>query len=114
MNGIATDEYSAWRLSEADAFSAAFPSTLSPVLFQGFVLAVTVIREAAEEIRCYMRDKEVNSQIYSKLTGRGECWVGCVGLCWELHGPGTAWLPAGAALGLTVQPAAASMELPCG
>uniref|UniRef100_A0A8C9FMD7 P-type ATPase N-terminal domain-containing protein n=1 Tax=Pavo cristatus TaxID=9049 RepID=A0A8C9FMD7_PAVCR len=49
----------------------------------GFVLAVTVIREAAEEIRCYMRDKEVNSQIYSKLTGRGE---GCVGLCWELHG----------------------------
>uniref|UniRef100_A0A8C9FKS0 P-type phospholipid transporter n=1 Tax=Pavo cristatus TaxID=9049 RepID=A0A8C9FKS0_PAVCR len=37
----------------------------------GFVLAVTVIREAAEEIRCYMRDKEVNSQIYSKLTGRG-------------------------------------------
>ncbi|NWH99277.1 ATP9A ATPase, partial [Tichodroma muraria] len=37
----------------------------------GFVLAVTVIREAAEEIRCYMRDKEVNSQIYSKLTARG-------------------------------------------
>uniref|UniRef100_A0A8C3CL45 Phospholipid-transporting ATPase n=1 Tax=Cairina moschata TaxID=8855 RepID=A0A8C3CL45_CAIMO len=37
----------------------------------GFVLAVTVIREAAEEIRCYVRDKEVNSQIYSKLTARG-------------------------------------------
>uniref|UniRef100_A0A8C5J0F5 Phospholipid-transporting ATPase n=1 Tax=Junco hyemalis TaxID=40217 RepID=A0A8C5J0F5_JUNHY len=37
----------------------------------GFVLAVTVIREAAEELRCYMRDKEVNSQIYSKLTARG-------------------------------------------
>uniref|UniRef100_A0A8D0EIM7 Phospholipid-transporting ATPase n=1 Tax=Strix occidentalis caurina TaxID=311401 RepID=A0A8D0EIM7_STROC len=37
----------------------------------GFVLAVTVIREATEEIRCYMRDKEVNSQIYSKLTARG-------------------------------------------
>ncbi|NWT60884.1 ATP9A ATPase, partial [Erythrocercus mccallii] len=37
----------------------------------GFVLAVTVIREAAEELRCYIRDKEVNSQIYSKLTARG-------------------------------------------
>ncbi|NXC84162.1 ATP9A ATPase, partial [Cercotrichas coryphoeus] len=37
----------------------------------GFVLAVTVIREAAEELRCYTRDKEVNSQIYSKLTARG-------------------------------------------
>uniref|UniRef100_A0A674HNA6 Phospholipid-transporting ATPase n=1 Tax=Taeniopygia guttata TaxID=59729 RepID=A0A674HNA6_TAEGU len=37
----------------------------------GFVLAVTVIREAAEELRCYVRDKEVNSQIYSKLTARG-------------------------------------------
>ncbi|KAG9474675.1 hypothetical protein GDO78_004796 [Eleutherodactylus coqui] len=37
----------------------------------GFVLAVTIIREAVEEIRCFMRDKEVNSQIYSKLTNRG-------------------------------------------
>uniref|UniRef100_A0A8D0LCI7 Phospholipid-transporting ATPase n=1 Tax=Sphenodon punctatus TaxID=8508 RepID=A0A8D0LCI7_SPHPU len=37
----------------------------------GFVLAVTIIREAVEEIRCYVRDKEVNSQIYSKLTARG-------------------------------------------
>lgn len=36
------------------------------------MLAVTVIREAAEEIRCYIRDKEVNSQIYSKLTARGQ------------------------------------------
>ncbi|KAJ6665700.1 hypothetical protein lerEdw1_002070 [Lerista edwardsae] len=36
----------------------------------GFVLTVTIIREAVEEIRCYMRDKEVNSQIYSKLTAR--------------------------------------------
>uniref|UniRef100_A0A4W3IXU1 Phospholipid-transporting ATPase n=1 Tax=Callorhinchus milii TaxID=7868 RepID=A0A4W3IXU1_CALMI len=38
----------------------------------GFVLGVTVIREAVEEIRCYVRDKEVNSQIYSKLTARGQ------------------------------------------
>ncbi|XP_044783452.1 probable phospholipid-transporting ATPase IIA isoform X7 [Bubalus bubalis] len=36
----------------------------------GFVLAVTIIREAVEEIRCYMRDKEVNSQVYSRLTAR--------------------------------------------
>uniref|UniRef100_A0A2K5YHC1 Phospholipid-transporting ATPase n=1 Tax=Mandrillus leucophaeus TaxID=9568 RepID=A0A2K5YHC1_MANLE len=38
----------------------------------GFVLAVTVIREAVEEIRCYVRDKEVNSQVYSRLTARGQ------------------------------------------
>ncbi|ELW71691.1 putative phospholipid-transporting ATPase IIA [Tupaia chinensis] len=37
----------------------------------GFVLAVTIIREAVEEIRCYVRDKEVNSQVYSRLTTRG-------------------------------------------
>uniref|UniRef100_A0A8D2LPF2 Phospholipid-transporting ATPase n=1 Tax=Varanus komodoensis TaxID=61221 RepID=A0A8D2LPF2_VARKO len=37
----------------------------------GFVLTVTIVREAVEEIRCYMRDKEVNSQIYSKLIARG-------------------------------------------
>uniref|UniRef100_A0A8C5R3D3 Phospholipid-transporting ATPase n=1 Tax=Leptobrachium leishanense TaxID=445787 RepID=A0A8C5R3D3_9ANUR len=37
----------------------------------GFVVTVTIIREAVEEIRCYVRDKEVNSQIYSKLTARG-------------------------------------------
>ncbi|KAI4562801.1 hypothetical protein MJT46_011763 [Ovis ammon polii x Ovis aries] len=36
----------------------------------GFVLAVTIIREAVEEIRCYTRDKEVNAQVYSRLTAR--------------------------------------------
>ncbi|KAJ8779013.1 hypothetical protein J1605_012864 [Eschrichtius robustus] len=41
----------------------------------GFVLAVTVIREAVEEIRCYVRDKEVNSQVYSRLTARGQSLV---------------------------------------
>ena len=48
--------------------------SLSPSLslLQGFVLAVTIIREAVEEIRCYMRDKEVNSQVYSRLTARGQ------------------------------------------
>lgn len=39
---------------------------------QGFVLIITIIREAVEEIRCYVRDKEVNSQIYSKLSTRGK------------------------------------------
>lgn len=49
--------------------SRAHPCPFSP---QGFVLAVTIIREAVEEIRCYIRDKEMNSQIYSRLTSRGE------------------------------------------
>ena len=40
--------------------------------FQGFVLIVTIMREAVEEVRCFIRDKEVNSQIYSKLSTRGE------------------------------------------
>ncbi|GAB5569093.1 probable phospholipid-transporting ATPase IIA isoform X1 [Prionailurus iriomotensis] len=38
----------------------------------GFVLAVTVIREAVEEIRCYVRDREVNCQIFSRLTARDD------------------------------------------
>uniref|UniRef100_A0A8D0V7V0 Phospholipid-transporting ATPase n=1 Tax=Sus scrofa TaxID=9823 RepID=A0A8D0V7V0_PIG len=50
------------------AFCGAHPFSLS---VQGFVLAVTIIREAVEEIRCYLRDKEVNSQVYSRLTARG-------------------------------------------
>ena len=56
---------------EAGGFQAGSPS-LCLSLPQGFVLAVTIIREAVEEIRCYMRDKEVNSQVYSRLTARGE------------------------------------------
>ena len=51
------------------AFCGAHPFSLS---VQGFVLAVTIIREAVEEIRCYLRDKEVNSQVYSRLTARGQ------------------------------------------
>lgn len=34
-------------------------------------MIITIVREAVEEIRCYLRDKEVNSQIYSKLCTRG-------------------------------------------
>lgn len=43
-----------------------------PSLVQGLVLFITIMREAIEEIRCYLRDKEVNSQVYSKLSTRGE------------------------------------------
>ncbi|XP_044282416.1 probable phospholipid-transporting ATPase IIB isoform X5 [Varanus komodoensis] len=41
----------------------------------GFVLAVTVLREAVDEFRRYQRDKEMNSQLYSKLTIRGKVQV---------------------------------------
>uniref|UniRef100_A0A671NNP2 Phospholipid-transporting ATPase n=1 Tax=Sinocyclocheilus anshuiensis TaxID=1608454 RepID=A0A671NNP2_9TELE len=36
----------------------------------GFVLAVTMVREAVDEVRRCRRDKEMNSQLYSKLTVR--------------------------------------------
>uniref|UniRef100_A0A3P8VKI9 Phospholipid-transporting ATPase n=1 Tax=Cynoglossus semilaevis TaxID=244447 RepID=A0A3P8VKI9_CYNSE len=36
-----------------------------------FVLTVTMVREAVDEVRRYQRDKEMNSQLYSKLTVRG-------------------------------------------
>ncbi|KAG9479142.1 hypothetical protein GDO78_012683 [Eleutherodactylus coqui] len=41
----------------------------------GFVLAVTMVREAADEYRRLKRDKEMNSQLYSKLTIRGKVQV---------------------------------------
>ncbi|XP_036730273.1 probable phospholipid-transporting ATPase IIB isoform X3 [Balaenoptera musculus] len=41
----------------------------------GFVLAVTIMREATDEFRRFQRDKEVNSQLYSKLTVRGKMQV---------------------------------------
>ncbi|XP_036730277.1 probable phospholipid-transporting ATPase IIB isoform X6 [Balaenoptera musculus] len=44
-------------------------------LYQGFVLAVTIMREATDEFRRFQRDKEVNSQLYSKLTVRGKMQV---------------------------------------
>uniref|UniRef100_A0A8C9WUL9 Phospholipid-transporting ATPase n=1 Tax=Sander lucioperca TaxID=283035 RepID=A0A8C9WUL9_SANLU len=36
----------------------------------GFVLTVTMVREAVDEVRRYQRDKEMNSQLYSKLTNQ--------------------------------------------
>lgn len=44
----------------------------SDVGAQGFVMAVTMVREAVDEMRRYQRDKEMNSQLYSKLTVRGQ------------------------------------------
>ncbi|XP_073535012.1 probable phospholipid-transporting ATPase IIB isoform X3 [Phyllobates terribilis] len=41
----------------------------------GFVLAVTMVREAADEYRRFKRDQEMNSQLYSKLTIRGKVQV---------------------------------------
>ncbi|KAK6491592.1 putative phospholipid-transporting ATPase IIB isoform X2 [Huso huso] len=41
----------------------------------GFVVAVTMVREAVDEYRRYQRDKEMNSQMYSKLTVRGKVQV---------------------------------------
>ncbi|XP_060030052.1 probable phospholipid-transporting ATPase IIB isoform X2 [Erinaceus europaeus] len=41
----------------------------------GFVLAVTIIREAIDECRRFQRDKEVNGQSYTKLTARGRVQV---------------------------------------
>uniref|UniRef100_A0A3Q2XGB8 Phospholipid-transporting ATPase n=1 Tax=Hippocampus comes TaxID=109280 RepID=A0A3Q2XGB8_HIPCM len=38
----------------------------------GFVLALTMAREAVDEVRRHQRDKEMNSQLYTKLTPRGE------------------------------------------
>lgn len=38
---------------------------------QGFVLTVTLIREAIDDFRRYMRDREVNNCKYGKLTSRG-------------------------------------------
>ncbi|KTG36167.1 hypothetical protein cypCar_00024566, partial [Cyprinus carpio] len=42
---------------------------------RGFVLAVTMVREAVDEVRHCRRDKEMNSQLYSKLTVRGKVRV---------------------------------------
>ncbi|XP_041496761.1 probable phospholipid-transporting ATPase IIB isoform X6 [Microtus oregoni] len=41
----------------------------------GFVLAVTIAREAIDEFRRFQRDNEMNSQLYSKLTVRGKVQV---------------------------------------
>ncbi|KAF2983717.1 hypothetical protein EK904_006693 [Melospiza melodia maxima] len=46
----------------------------------GFVLAVTVIREAAEELRCYMRDKEEDSDppVNESLSIENTLWASTV------------------------------------
>ena len=42
------------------------------VALQVFVLSVTMVREAVDEVRRFQRDKEMNGQLYDKLTVRGE------------------------------------------
>lgn len=74
---------------EEGPFQLGSPGLLSPP--QGFVLAVTIIREAVEEIRCYLRDKEVNSQVYSRLTARGQT-PGPTGAASCRQGPGASGL----------------------
>lgn len=39
---------------------------------QMFVLAVTMCREAFDDFIRFLRDKEVNSQVYKKLTKKGK------------------------------------------
>lgn len=64
------DSLSVWaRQCACDCWSS--PVTIVFAL-QGFVLIITIVREAVEEMRCFLRDKEVNSQIYSKLCSRGD------------------------------------------
>lgn len=58
-------------LSYFSVNSRALSNTESHFVLQGFVLAVTITREAIDEFRRFRRDKEVNSQLYSKLTVRG-------------------------------------------
>ena len=41
----------------------------------GFVISVTMIREAIDDFRRYKRDREVNSSRYVKLTLRGKVSV---------------------------------------
>lgn len=39
------------------------------------MISVTMLREMLDDIRRYRRDREVNSQLYKKLTGGGETFV---------------------------------------
>ena len=42
-----------------------------PVCFQGFVVAVTMLRELYDDLKRFVRDREVNGQRYYKLTVKG-------------------------------------------
>lgn len=39
------------------------------LILQGFVLTVTICREAVDDLRRHKRDREVNSQKYTRLAG---------------------------------------------
>lgn len=51
-------------------FSDSYLSKTLYVHYQGFVLAVTICREAVDDFRRHQRDREVNSQKYKRLIGR--------------------------------------------
>lgn len=38
----------------------------------GFVVAVTMIREAVDDIRRWLRDREVNNALYTKVIRKGQ------------------------------------------
>ena len=45
------------------------------MLFQGFVLLVTMSREAYDDMKRYFRDRDANSQKYTKLTANGKATI---------------------------------------
>lgn len=51
--------------------SLTVPPPCLPHCPQGFVLAVTMTRELYDDFKRFLRDKEVNSQKFTKLTTRG-------------------------------------------
>ena len=48
-----------------------YHNSLSPACPQGFVLAVTTIRELLDDFKRFLRDMEVNNQRFTKLTAKG-------------------------------------------
>lgn len=46
-------------------------SSYNDLFFKGFVIAVTMIREAIDDLRRRKRDQDVNQQMYHKLTQFG-------------------------------------------
>lgn len=54
-----------------DVFHKIFSIFAFFLLAQVFVLAVTMCREAFDDFIRFLRDQEVNSQVYKKLTKKG-------------------------------------------
>jgi hypothetical protein len=60
-------------LGTTRAFSHSLVSIdeLASSLFQGFVLTITLIREALDDFVRFLRDRELNGELYEKLTRDG-------------------------------------------